>query len=82
MKSCGSSTLRSSLVVVVLVLLSFLVVCIVSKLLFVFTVFAGKEISKSEVDDCELKILKECVCDSKRIALKVLALSLTLVISL
>ncbi|KAG0520107.1 hypothetical protein BDA96_08G044900 [Sorghum bicolor] len=31
----------------------------------------GKEISKSEVDECELKILKECVCDSKRIALKV-----------
>ncbi|KAG2579962.1 hypothetical protein PVAP13_6NG302700 [Panicum virgatum] len=31
----------------------------------------GKEISKHEVDDCELKILKECVCDSRRIALKV-----------
>ncbi|XP_039804257.1 uncharacterized protein LOC120668572 isoform X2 [Panicum virgatum] len=31
----------------------------------------GKEISKHEVDECELKILKECVCDSRRIALKV-----------
>ncbi|KAF8664733.1 hypothetical protein HU200_054452 [Digitaria exilis] len=30
----------------------------------------GKEISKREVDDCELMILKECVCDSRRIALK------------
>jgi ABC-type transport system involved in multi-copper enzyme maturation permease subunit len=61
MKSCSSSTLRSSLVVVVLALLSFLVVCIISKLLFIFTASAGKEVSKSEVDECELKILKECV---------------------